>query len=73
MAGISPLHYEGIHPNDLVRIVSASDCYPDRQGRVIVVLPDGHVIVQLYPQGLQSTPNDGTQPKEVGGEVTFDP
>ena len=40
---------------------------------MIVVLPDGRVIVQLYPQGLQSTPNDGTQPKEVGDEVTFDP
>ena len=40
---------------------------------MIVVWSDGHVVVQLYPQELQSAPNDGIRPKEVGDEVTFDP
>ena len=72
-AGISPPHYEGICPNDLVKIVPASDYYPDREGWVTVVQSDGHVVMQLYPQELQSAPNDGIRPKEVGDEVTFDP
>ena len=72
-AGISPPCYEGICLNDLVRIVSASDDYSGRQGQVTVVQPDGCVVMQLYPQGLQSTPNDGIQPKEVDDEATFDP
>ena len=71
--GISPPLYEGICPNDLVKIVPASDYYPDRKGRVIVVRSDGHVVVQLYPQESQSAPNDGIRPKEAGDEVTFDP
>ena len=72
-ACISPPCYEGICPNDLVRIASASDDYPGRQGRVIVVQPDGHVLVQLYPEGLQLTLSSGIQPKEVDNKVTFNP
>ena len=40
---------------------------------MIVVRPDGRVLVQLYPEGLQSTPSGGIQPKEVDDKVTFDP
>ena len=72
-ACISPPCYEGICPNDLVRIASASDDYPGRQGQVIVVQPDGCVLVQLYPEELQSTPCGGIQPKEVDDKVTFNP
>ena len=72
-ACISPPCYEGICPNDLVRIASASDDYPGRQGQVIVVQPDGHVLMQLYPKGLQSTLSSGIQPKGVDDKVTFDP
>ena len=40
---------------------------------MIVVRSDGHVVMQLYSQELQSAPNDGIRPKEVGDEVTFNP
>ena len=72
-ACISPPCYEGIGPNNLVRIALASDDYPARQGQVIVLQPDGHVLMQLYPKGLQSTLSSGIQPKEVDDKVTFYP
>ena len=40
---------------------------------MIVVWPDGHVLMQLYPEGLQSTPSSGIQSKEVDNKVTFNP
>ena len=40
---------------------------------MIVVQSDGHVVMQLYPQELQSAPNDDIRPKEAGDEVTFNP